>query len=254
MAIPGYDYSKTQFPGLDRTTAGLGGNIPQQTITGYTTAFYEQLFKSTRDIALLLDKTFRAGYGCLQIGSVVAMDQNTKELVPYVPETISEDDVGRVFLWTDLTSGGTSGEFDVNMMESYKLKTGDVVAIGDSDTNAETHTISTIDRASSSVKATITLNNGVTSDFTVANKANAYLKAATSATNGNWSDAKYIIDAEIDTGAGEYAKGSLGSVILSNAVLNKDVVDKWNMDGRAKIDLGQNNGNFVEDGTYYILK
>lgn len=249
MALPGYDITKTDFPGLDRTSAGLGGNIPQQTLTGYSTRFEKQLFKSTRDIALLLDKTFRAGYGCLPIGTVVAEDQNTGNLVPYTPDTISQEDVSRVFSLTDLIASGVSGEFDVAMMESYKFDAGDVIVLTDTDGSYEEKTINSIDRASSNIKATVSLNTGVGSDFTVAKSANAYLKAEDAA-SGKRSVAKYIIDAEVDTGAGEYRKGGLGSVVLSNAVLNKDVVDENNIDATAMTSLG----NITADGTYYVLK
>lgn len=249
MALPGYDMNKTDFPGLDRTSAGLGGNVPQQTLTGYSTAFYKQLFKSTRDIALLLDKTFRAGYGALPIGTVVAEDQNTGNLVPYAPDSISEEDVARVFTLTDLTTASVSGEFDVLMAESYKVESGDAIVITDTNGNYEEKTISSIDRTSSNYKATVALSSGVGSDFLTSRMANAYLKAE-DAFSGKRSVAKYIIDAVVDTGAGEYRKGGLGSVVLSNAVLNKDVVDENNIDATAMTSLG----NITADGTYYVLK
>ena len=249
MTVPGYDHNEPRIPGLDRTSGGLGGNIPQQTLTGYTTRFYEQLFKSTRDIALLLDKTFRAGYGVLPIGTVAAVDQNTDKLVPYVPDTISEDDVGRVFSLTDLTAAGVSGEFDVPMLESYKLQANDVVILTDTNGTYEERTINSVDRDSHNIKATVHLSTGVTSDFLTSRLANAYVKAE-DASSGKRSRAKYIIDAETDTGGGVYAKGALGSVVLSNAVLNKDVMEKANIDATAMTHLG----NIELDGTYYILK
>ncbi len=241
MALPGYD--NKSVPGIDRTNAGLGGHIPQQTITGYTTRFYEQLFHSVRDIALLLDKTFRAGYGCLPIGTVVAKDSNTDKMIPFTSSNtgeISQEDPGRVFLLTDLTSGGTSGEFDVEMLESYKLDAGDTIQVMDSDTGTEEATIASIDRDSSNIKATVTLNSGVSGNFTTANNANVFLKGGDTAV--------YIADADTDTGAGEYAKGAVGSVVLSNAILNKSVVK--GMKGSATSDLG----NVSTDGTYYVLK
>jgi len=247
MAIPGYEYDRVAYPGLGRTSAGMGGNTPQQTFTGYTKAIYEQLFKSPREVALLLDKTFRAGYGAVPIGTVMAEDQNTGNLVPYTPDTISKDDPSRVFLLTDLTASGTSGEFDVEMIESYKLDAGDSIVLTDTDGSYEGATIDSIDRESSDIKATVTLDSAISGDFTTANSANAFLKAE-DADSGKRSKAKYVVDTIADTGAGEYAEGALGSVVLSNAILRKKVVK--GMDDTAMTDLG----NVYDEYSYYVMR
>jgi len=247
MAIPGYEYDRVTYPGMSRTSAGIGGSAPQQTFTGYTKAIYEQLFKSPRESALLLDKTFRAAYGAVPIGTVMAEDFNTGNLVPYTPDTISKDDPSRVFLLTDLTAAGTSGEFDVEMMESYKLDVGDDIVVTDTDGTYEGHTIGSIDRESSDIKATVTLNSAVSADFTTANLANVFLKAEDAA-SGKRSVAKYVVDTIADTGAGEYAEGALGSVVLSNAILRKQVVK--GMDATAMTNLG----NVYDEYSYYVLR
>jgi len=247
MAIPGYEYDRVAYPGLSRTSAGIGGNAPQQTFTGFTKSIQEQLFKSPREVALMLDKTFRAAYGAVPIGTVMAEDQNTGNLVPYTPDTISKDDPSRVFMLTDLTSAGTSGEFDVEMYESYKLDVGDDIVVTDTDGSYEGHTIGSIDRTSSDIKATVGLNTGVSADFTTANLANAYLKAE-DASGDKRSVAQYVVDTIADTGAGKYAQGALGSVVLSNAILRKKAVK--GMDSTAITNLG----NVIDEYSYYVLR
>lgn len=246
MALPGYDENRTQFPGINRTSAGLGGNIPQQTITGYETYIETPLYKSPREVALLLDKTFRAGYGCLPKGTVLAKDQNTDKLVPYVPDSIdTENDFARVFLLNDCDA---ADNFDVDMVESYKLAEGDSILIMDSSTSGESSEIDSIDRTSSKYKATVTLTGATSGSFTTGNDANCYVKAE-DADSGKRSKAVYVLDMEVDTGAGEYAKGGLGSVLLSNAILYKNAVT--GMDSQAMTDLG----NVSEDDAgYYIVK
>ncbi len=242
--IPGYKDDKTLYPGIDRTSAGLGGVIPQQTITGYHTAIYKRLYKSPREVALLLDKTFRSAYGCLPVGTVLAEDFNTGDLVPYTPDTISEQDPSRVFLLNDCDA---ASNFDVELLESYKIASGETIILTDTDTGGEAATIDSIDRTSSNYKATVTLTGATTGSFTVANSANCYLKAEDAA-SGKRSVAKYILDMDVDTGAGQYAKGGLGAVLLSNAIIYKG--STVGMDATAITNLG----NVSEDGAYYVIK
>src|SRR6056297_1820314 len=150
MTIPGYDFYRDRFPGINRTI-GAAGNSPQQSIRGYTPVFYKRLYKSPREVALLLDKTIRSGYGVLEAGTVMAVDQNdTDQLVPYTPDSISTTDVSRVFLLTDCDA---SDNFYVDMLESYKLAVDDEITFTDSDGAYETETISAIDRTSYDNKA-----------------------------------------------------------------------------------------------------
>lgn len=246
MAIPGYDVNRTKYPGLGRTAGGLGGAIPQQTITGYTVDVQKPLYKSPREVALLLDKTFRSGYGCLPKGTVVAKDENTDKYVPYAPDSISDEDVARVFLLNDCD---TADNFDVDLLESYKVASGETIILTDSDGTYEAATISNIDRTSSKIKATITLTGAVSGTFTTAKDANCYLKAEDSG-SGKRSKAKYILDMDVDTGAGEDAKGGLAAVLLSNAILYKSAIP--NIDSQAMTDLG--NVSEDESGIYYVVK
>ncbi len=242
--IPGYT-NKITYPGRGLTSAGLGGAIPQQNLTGYHVAQYKRLYKSHREIALLLDKTLRAGYGCLEAGTVMAVDQNTDNLVPYTPDTISEEDPSRVFLLNDCS---TADNFDVELLESYKLASGETIVMTDSDGTYEQATISGVDRSSSNYKANITLTGSTSNNFTVAKSANCYVKAEDASGDDKASKAKYVLDMAVDTGAGEDAEGGLGAVLLSNAVIYKDAT--VGMDSTAITDLG----NVSEDGAYYILK
>lgn len=245
MTIPGYDVYRDRVPGINRTV-GAVGNSPQSSIRGYTPLFQKRLYKSPREVALLLDKTLRSGYGVLEAGTVLAVDQNdTDQLVPYTPDSISLTDVSRVFLQTDCD---TSDNFYVDMLESYKLAEDDVITLTDSDGAYESETISAIDRTSYSNKAKITLEAATAGAFTVAKDANCYVKAADEADTNKTSDAAYILDMEVDTGAGEYSAGGLASVVLSNAILYQD--DCVGMDSTAITDLG----NVSSDGIYYILK
>jgi len=245
MTIPGYDFYRDRFPGINRTI-GAAGNSPQQSIRGYTPVFYKRLYKSPREVALLLDKTIRSGYGVLEAGTVMAVDQNdTDQLVPYTPDSISTTDVSRVFLLTDCDA---SDNFYVDMLESYKLAVDDEITFTDSDGAYETETISAIDRTSYDNKAKITLSAATAASFTIGKNANCYVKAADEADTNKTSDAAYILDMEVDTGAGEYAAGGLASVVLSNAILYQDAC--VGMDSSAITDLG----NVTSEGVYYILK
>jgi hypothetical protein len=246
MAIPGYDVNRTKYPGLGRTSGGLGGATPQQTITGYTVDIQKPLYKSPREVALLLDKTIRSGYGSLPRGTILAKDENTDKLVPYAPDTISTEDVARVFLLADLNA---SDSFDVDLLESYKVASGETVIFTDTDDAYEEATVSDVDRTSSNYKATVTLSSAVSGEFNTAKDANCYLKAE-DADSGKRSKAKYILDMDVDTGAGEYAKGGLGAVLLSNAILYKNAIP--NIDDQAITDLG--NVSEDEGGAYYIVK
>lgn len=246
MTIPGYDVYRDRVPGINRTV-GPAGDIPQQTIKGITPLFFKRLYKSPREIALLTDKTLRGGYGVLQIGTTLAVDQNdTDLLVPYVPDTIDYSDVARVFLQNDCT---TADNFYVDLLESYKLDAGDIVVLTDTDGSYEQAEISTINRTdySQTGQALITLTGATSGTFTVAKKANCYVKAEDSA-SGKRSKAAYILDMEADTGAGEDANGANSTVLLSNAVIYQ--ADCPNMDAQAITDLG----NVTSEGIYYILK
>lgn len=245
MTIPGYDFYRDQVPGIDRTI-GAGGDTPHQAIRGYTAKHYKRLYKSPREIALILDKTLRAGYGVLEIGTVLAIDENNNnQLVPYTPDSISTTDVSRVFLLNDCD---TADNFYVDMRESYKLAVGDNIVLTDSDGAYETEEIDAIDRTSSDVKAKITLTAATAGTFEISKDANCYIEASDDGDSNKCSTAAYILDMEVDTGAGARAEGGLGSVLVpaGNAIIYKDALP--NIDSTAETSLG-----LTEDGAYYLV-
>lgn len=247
MTIPGYDFYRNQVPGINRTV-GPAGDIPQQTLRGTTPFFRKRLYKSPREIALITDKTMRGGYGYLEIGTALAVDQNdTDLLVPYVPDTIGYEDVARVFLQNDCTA---ADNFYVELLESYKMAVGDTIVLTDTNGTYEDAEISAIDRSTyeNLGRALVTLTGATTATFTVARKANCYVKAKDDSSSNKNSEAAYILDMEIDTGAGENANGANAPVLLSNAIIYQ--ADCPNMDSQAVTDLG----NVTSDGVYYILK
>lgn len=230
--------------GPNKTTAGLGGQTPQQNLTGYTRVTRKEIFYSLREIALLIPKTLRGGFGALEAGQVLSEDTNTNYLVPYVPDDISEDHKGRTMLMSDCD---TSASVVIPLEESYRFEAGDDVVLTDSDDSYETAEIDSIDRTSSKYKATITLTGAVSGTFTTAKDANVYHKAGAS---GKYSTAEYILDQSVLTGEGEDTTkiGVQSSVLLSNAVIySGQCVD---MDSQAMTDLG----NVSEDGQFYIVK
>lgn len=243
--LNGYGVYRDRIPGLGRTV-GANGDIPQQTIKGYTPLFEKRLFKSRRDVAILTDKTFRAGYGVLEKGTVMAIDFNdTDKLVPYTPDTIAYTDISRVFLLNDLTASTT---FMVDLLESYKLAASDYIVLCDTDGVYETEQISSIDRTTyEDIGQALVTISACAGTFTVAKKACCWVKARTQADTNKCSLAKYVLDMDIDTGAGSDAKGALGSVILSNALIYQDGC--VGMDATALSDL-----DFIEDGIYYLIK
>lgn len=245
MTIPGYDFYRDKVPGINRTI-GPGGDTPHQSLRGYTTRIDKRLYHSRREIALILDKSFRSGYGVLEIGTVLAIDQNdTDKLVPYTPDSISLDDVSRVFLLTDCD---TAASFWVDMMESYKLAVDDDIVITDTDGTYETVTINSIDRTTRSDRAQITLGGSTDNTFTIAKDANVYVKASTQASGNKCSVAEFILDMNVDTGAGVRAEGGLGAVLLpkGNAIVYRDAFT--NIDSTAESSLG-----LTIHGAYYFV-
>lgn len=246
MAIPGYDLYRDRIPNLLRTNAGLGGDIPQQTIKGYTPRFDKRFYKSLREQAIITDKTLRGGYGVLETGMIMAVDQNdTDLLVPYTPDTIDQLDVSRVFM---LNGCDAADNFNVEMYESYKLAEGDAIVLTDTNGVYEEAEIDSIDRTSSVSVATVTLAAACAGTFTTARSACCYVKAGDGAADTKNSVAAYILEQTVDTGAGADARGALGSVLLTNALVYADAF--VGLDDQAVTDLG----NLVAEGVYYVIR
>lgn len=226
------------------TTAGLGGSIPQLN-RGADTPGYKPLYHSLPEVALIIDKTLKAGYGVLRAGTVAAVAGNY--LVPYTQDDHDNADVTRAYLVTDGANG--ANVCYVTQTDSYKFAVGDTIMLVRDNAGAPDYhdggAITAIDRTTESFRAKITFTTVFgAATFTTANKANCYVKAGT---NAKGSKAVYVIDQDIDTGTGEDAKGALTSVCVSNAVLYKN--NMTNLDSSAVTDLGG-----VVDGRFFILK
>lgn len=230
-----------------RTNARLGGDIPQMNRVPEGLGI-KPLFHSVRDIALILDKTVQSGYGVLRIGTMLAVNSVTGNLVPYITDDYLDDNVGRAYLTNDVASAGNTCYTTIE--DAYKFAVGDdLILVRDNGGSPEYHDggpITAIDVTTYSNRAEITFTNaiGAVTTFSTANKVNAYVKSATS---GKFSKCAYILDKDIDTGSGEFAAGALTSVVVHNAILYEYAL--VNKDAQALTDLGA-----VEDGRFVILK
>lgn len=218
---------------------GLGGSTPQMNQGGMLPG-QKALFHSLREIALIKDKTIKAGFGVVKAGTVMAVDTLSGDLVPCAPTAVAVDDTQRVFLNASVTAAAI---VFVPLEQSYRFAVGDVVIIGD---NVPAYTdggaITAIDRTTYAGQAEITFTNNATA--TLANQAYIYHKAGAA---GKFSDAKWINDQDVFTGEGEDAQGANTSVVISNAILYAGALIGY--DAAAATALGT-----VDDGAHVILK
>ncbi len=227
-----------------RSDARLGGSIPQHNRVPEGVGI-RPLFHSVRDIALILDKTVKAGYGVIKSGTIMAVCSITGNLYPY-PETLvaSNNTNAKAYLVADATASTT---VLVGIEDSYKFQVGDELIIG-GDSFEDLGAIVSIDRtAVNGTQAAIVVTDAVTTiaDLTTAKYANVFINSAGATTP--FSEAKFVLDADIDSGTGEFAIGALTSVVLSNAILYTASLIGY--DAAAKADLGS-----VDDGRFTILK
>lgn len=238
--------------------ASLGG--PQQGGANYPTDYVGQMIRGPKEIyisdpqfALILAKTFAPGYGMLPAGTVMAKNSsaagNTSKLVPYVatPVDTTKTDTAKVYVSSDVANTATT--VNIPLAYSYRFIVGDDLILGSYVTSAAVYhnggAISAIDRTTTPGIATITFTTAVAvATFTVANATHVYCEAGTT---GKYCKAVYILDQDIDTGTNEYATDALASVVISNALLNSNLL--INHDSAAITDLGT-----VVDGTVVILK
>ncbi len=230
--------------GINKTNAGIGGQIPQHNLTGYTQLREKRLYKSLRDVALLTDMNMRGGFGQLERGTVLAEDSNTGFMVPYVADDPTDTaSPGAVFLVAN--GANASDELRISLEESYKFAAGDDIAINSGGAAMLARTIDDIDRTGQ--VAIITLTVALNDDYTTAD--NAYIFLQCGAVGEDYSEAVCILDSDIYTGVDEGSGGALAPVLLSNAVIYQDAV--IGMDAGAQTDLG----NVSEFGTiYYVLR
>ncbi len=108
-------------------TSSIGGSIPQIN-RGPLSAGIRPLFHSVRDIALILDKTVKPGYGFLKAGTVMAECAAKKMLVPYPVANANENPTNaKAYLVASAASAATS--VYVGIEDSYKFQIGDSLII-----------------------------------------------------------------------------------------------------------------------------
>lgn len=230
------------------------GSIPQLN-TGAQSPGSRALFYSVRDIALILDKTVKAGYGVLRAGtlmSVVAGETDAADygkLVPYAMTNASAVQSGgnaKAYLAQDYDTGTTTCE--VTNEESYKLTLGDHIIFGATgETSLTGGEITGLARSATTGICTITHTAVASAVFTVAGGGYVIAKAAAAAP---FSTAVYVLDQDVDSGVGADAAGALTSVVVSNAILYKAVLDGINGETAGyTTDMGG-----VADGRFVILK
>lgn len=218
---------------------GLGGSTPQYNAGGMQPG-QKALFHSLRDIALIKDKTIRAGFDVVKAGTVMAVDTVTGDLVPCAPTAVSIDDTQRVFLLAGVTAAAI---VFVPLDQSYRFAVGDSVIVGDDDpAYTDGGAITAIDRTTYANMAEITFTNVATA--TIAKNAHIYHKAGAS---GKFSTAVWINDQDVFTGLGEDAAGANTSVVISNAILYSAALIGY--DAAAASALGS-----TTDGAHVILK
>lgn len=227
--------------GLNITTAGIGGDLPQVNHVMGPQFREKRLFFSEPEIALIIQKNVRGGYGDLEMGTVMAVDSNSGFLVPYVPDTISAADKGRAMLVTGCNAANT---FKIWKEDAGKFKAADVIILTDTDATYEEATVSSVTLDADGRMATVTLGGVTTGNFEIAKSACAYLKAGST---GKKSAAKYIMDQHTSTGEYDNPNGAHSSVVVSNAIVYADAL--VGSDATALTALGG-----VTDGPYVILK
>lgn len=211
---------------------------------------YKKLYYSDPDAALKIPVTLQPGYGKLEAGMAIAENLsaagNDGKYVPYNPTsyTAVEDHPGRAYLVSNPT-GATSFVY-VTMDDSYKFAVGDDLIIEDSGTAAENlGAITDIDRTTYTHMAKITATANISGTFTTSEYAYVCVEAGDS--SNNYSDCVGILEKTVDTGTGTTAKGGLGTLILSNAVLYTGMLT--NVDAAALTDISA-----AARGQYTIIK
>ncbi len=225
-------------------TIGMGGSTPQFNQSGMTPG-QKALFHSLRDIALIIDKTAKAGYGYLQAGTLMGVNSADGFLVPY-PEAVAADNNGNAKAFLVVDTGATATTLQVLGSEAYKFAVGDALVVVDDTTAAEDlGAIVSIAISETTGLALITVTDAIGGTaYTVARNGSVYCKTDSAA---GFSKATYIMDQDVFTGDGEDALGANVSVVLSNAVLYTAALP--NSDAAALTDLGA-----VADGRFTVLK
>ncbi len=226
--------------GPGKTTAGLGGSQPQINRTGTTRLKQKQLMISHRDIALMMDYTFKGGYGVLEAGTLMcemydAANAADDILVPYA---VAADDAG----WAAtnpaisiLTADTSSANIEMATVDAHKFEVGDEIVLAETD--GPTYAAVTIlTKVPNGDRTAFTTDAFTATNFTVAKDAHVYVKGDTDSGGNAWfCKAIAVLDMDLDTGTDE-AAGALGNVIVSNCILRKAAMMAY--DAQALTDLG----------------
>ena len=212
-------------------------DIPQITYGEQTD--YRKLYYSEPKAALKVPITIQAGYGNLELGTVLAQNGSAAggvgKYLPYNPTSFTgtEDHPGRAYLVAN--SGTTDTYVYVTMNDSYKFAVGDDLIINDNTTDAENlGAITEIDRTTYTHMAKITATTAIGGTaFTTARFAYVCVEGGDS--TNNYSDAVGILEKAVDAGTGSTAKGALATMIIGNAVLYSGMIT--NIDAAARTDI-----------------
>lgn len=224
------------------------GSIPQQN-TFPDTLGQQALFHSEREIALILDKTVKGGYGALALGTIMAANSADGKLVPY-PELLATSNTNNAKAYLVQNAVTATAIVYCNLEDAGKFVVGDSLII-DCDQAVDAQdlgAIVSIELNANDSRYIITATDNLSDaegDFTTVNSVCIYCKGGDVA--APFSQAEYILDKDVDTGTGTTALGALTSVVLSNAILYELVL--VGLDAAAKTDLG-----ITSDGRFAVLK
>ena len=232
--------------GINKSRAGLGGQIPQYNLTGYSQLREKRLYKSRREVALISDMNVKGGYGQLERGTVMAVSSDDATvLVPYVTDDpVTNASPGAVFLVAD--TANASDEVRVALNESYMFQPGDAVILNSATAAMLVREVDSVDRTGN--VAVITLTAAVDDDYNIANDAYIFIRCGDD--GDDYSLAACVLDSDIYTGVDEgNSNGALAPILLSNAMIYQDAV--IGMDASARTDMGN---VFAFGGIYWVLR
>jgi len=118
-----------------RSDARLGGSIPQHNRVPEGLGI-RPLFHSVRDIALILDKTVKAGYGVIKSGTIMSVCSITGNLVPYAQTNADENDTNAKS-YLVASPGSAATVCNVGIEDSYKFQVGDSLVMDGSGTGTD---------------------------------------------------------------------------------------------------------------------
>lgn len=208
---------------------------------------YKKIMYSRIEQALVKEITISGGWGVLKAGTIMALNKsaagNYYKYFPYQPATPDSSSTDQKSAFVVSTPSGTS--VVVTMEDSYKFVVGDDLILDDSGTSPENlGAITAIDRTTYKHIATITVTETISGTFTVSEDACVYPEGGAATP---WSDAVGILLATVDTGTGEDAKGANAPMLVSNAIVYKNLLT--NYDSAAGTDLSA-----TADGQLLIIK